>query len=216
MGPWDIHQGQFHYQRGGSLWQGIVPLGLRKPFIDGFLRFDCYRSIFYHKDQELLQNRDGIKDAFLDSFPKFPRFDDKILRMYPHLILGKIRRRYNQMLIDINYLGLRNFRGIVWSPGVWNDVLPIVRCIDYRNCTGTQRAYFLYRLALQGYPKLAFFEQLSPEKLSDTMMEEFEQLVTSNPEGLEAWATDKSHYNNLQRHFTLWSSNSQEQDGDTL
>ncbi|KAF5978740.1 hypothetical protein FBULB1_6057 [Fusarium bulbicola] len=216
MGPWDIHQGQFHYQTGGLLWQDIAPLGLRKAFSDGFLRFDCYRSIFYHKDQELLQKRAGLKDAFLDSLPKFPRFDDMILRMYPHLILDKIRRRYNQLSMDINYLGLRNSRGIVWSPGVWNEVLPMVRNIDYRNCTGTQRAHFLYCLALQGYQKLAFFEQLSPEKLSDTMVEEFEQLVVSNPEDVEAWATDKSHCNNLQRHFTLWSSNNQERDGDTL
>ncbi|KAF5566043.1 hypothetical protein FPHYL_3956 [Fusarium phyllophilum] len=76
--------------------------------------------------------------------------------------------------------------------------------VDYRNRTWEQHQYFVYRLSLQGYPKLSFLEQLSPETLLSTIVEDFEELVVSNPEDCEAWAADKGHYRNLQRHFALW------------
>ncbi|KAF4501919.1 hypothetical protein FAGAP_1893 [Fusarium agapanthi] len=219
MGPWDLDPVESQHWSSGSLWPDKAPLSLRAAFSDGFLRFDCYRNVFHHKDRDLFQERAGMKDVFLNSFPKFPKFDDKILRMYPYMILGKIRHRYGEIMGDmwrIDPSVTSYYQGIIWSKGVWKKVLETMGNIDYRNRTGEQHEYFLYRLVPQGYPKLAFFEKLSPETLLSTVTKEFQELVVSNLEDCEAWVADHGHYNSLLRYFTLWSNKRQEQDGGTL
>ncbi|CZR46104.1 uncharacterized protein FPRO_11551 [Fusarium proliferatum ET1] len=194
---------EFRYRSPGSLWPDKAPLGIRKAFSDGFLRFDCYRNIFHHKGQDLFKERAGIKDAFLNTFPEFPKFDDKILRWYPYMILGRLSRRYGKVISRVKST-TRGSRGIAWPKGAWKEVLAAMTKIDFRNRSAMQGAYFKHRLVLQGYPKLAFLEQLSDETLLSTVEEEFEELVVSNLTACEAWAADKSHCNNLNRHFTLW------------
>ncbi|KAF5566042.1 hypothetical protein FPHYL_3955 [Fusarium phyllophilum] len=117
MGPWYSHLVPFQHRSPGSLWPDKAPLGIRTAFSDGFLRFDCYRNLFHHEDRELFQERAGIKDDFLKSFPKFPRFDDKILQMYPFMILGKIHDRYNEIMagVDMDDRVTSHSRNIVWS-----------------------------------------------------------------------------------------------------
>ncbi|KAF5245993.1 hypothetical protein FANTH_7083 [Fusarium anthophilum] len=218
MGPWDDLLVEFQHRSPGSLWPDMAPLGLRTAFSDGFLRFDCYRSLFHHKDRELFQKRAGIKDAFLNSFPEFPKFDDEILRMYPYMILGKIRHRYGEIMLELDRKDpdRRLAQGVVWPKGAWKKVLATTGIINYLNRTREQDDYFVFRLTLQGYPKLSFFEQLSPETLLSTMEEEFEELVVSNLEDCEAWTAHKGlHYHNLVRYFTLWSNKRQEQDSGT-
>ncbi|KAF5578497.1 hypothetical protein FPCIR_11538 [Fusarium pseudocircinatum] len=205
------------YQSPDSLWPAKAPLGLRAAFTDGFLRFDCYRSIFHYKGQGLFQERACIKDDFLNSFPPFPNFDDKILRMYPYMILGKIRPRYHKIMKELDSRHPRFGRGVVWPKGAWKKYLATTDIINYRNRTTDQHDYFVHRLLLQGYPKLMFFEQLSPETLWKTMNEEFEELVVSNLEDCQAWTAYKGfHYYNLHRHFILWGYKRQERDNSAL
>ncbi|CVK96767.1 uncharacterized protein FMAN_11096 [Fusarium mangiferae] len=202
-GPLEDEEAEFQYRSPGSIWPDKAPLGIRRAFSDGFLRFDCYRNIFHRNGQDLFMERAGIKDTFLNSFPEFPKFDDKILWRYPYMILGRLRHRYEDLMTDVEWT-IRGSRKIVWSKGAWKDVLAAMARIDFRNRTRIEHGYFVHRLMLQGYPKLAFWEQLSHETLVSTVEEEFEELVLSNLEAPGAWAADKSHYNNLQRHFTLW------------
>ncbi|KAG5785372.1 hypothetical protein H9Q73_000953 [Fusarium xylarioides] len=217
MGPWESYQVESQHRSPGSLWPDKAPLGLRAAFSDGFLRFDCYRNIFHHKDQGLFQERVGIKDVFLNSFPRFPKFDDKILYMYPYMILGKISHRYLRTIMELDRKDPRLARGVVCPKGAWKKVLATTGIINLRNRTEEQREYFMHRLLLQGYPKLSFFEQLSPDMLLSTMEEEFQRLVASNLADCEAWTAHKGlHYHNLLRHFTLWSNKEQEQDGGAL
>lgn len=199
----DEEEAEFRYRSPGSLWPDKAPLGIRRAFSDGFLRFDCYRNIFHYKDQELFKKRPGIKDAFLDSFPEFPKFDDDILRMYPYMILGKLRHRFCDLMMHVEWT-IRDSEKIVWSKGAWKEVLAAKARIDFRNRTRTEKEYFEHRLVFQGYPKLASWLQLSHETLVSTVQEEFLELVVSNLQAPEAWAADKSHRNNLYRHFTLW------------
>jgi hypothetical protein len=230
MGPWEFYQVESQHRSPGSLWPDMAPLGLRAAFSDGFLRFDCYRSIFHHKNQGLFQERlgitdvfsnlwnvlnhkdqgvfkerAGIKDAFLNSFLPFPKFDHKILWMYPYMILGKIVHRYREIMLKLDSRDPRLARGVVWPKGAWKEYLAKTTIINYRNRTRDQENYFVHRLLLQGYPKLVLFEQLSPETLLSTMEKEFEELVVSNLEDCEAWIACKGiHYHNLHLHFTLW------------
>ncbi|KAF5588157.1 hypothetical protein FPANT_6689 [Fusarium pseudoanthophilum] len=230
MGPWLWYQVEYQHRSPGSLWPDMAPLGLRAAFSDGFLRFDCYRSIFHHKDQVLFQERlgitdvfsnlcdvlnhkdqglfqerPGIKDAFLNSFPPFPKFDDKIQRMYPYMILGKIDHRYGEIMLELDRRYHRRTKGVVWPKGAWKEYLAETARIDFRNRTQDQELYFVHRLSMQGYPKLMFFEQLSPETRLKTMEEEFEKLVLSNLSDCQAWTTCKGlHYHNLHRHLTLF------------
>ncbi|KAF5716289.1 hypothetical protein FMUND_6438 [Fusarium mundagurra] len=233
---------EFQHRSPGSLWPDEAPLGLRAAFSDGFLRFDCYRSIFHHKDQGLFQERvgitdvfsnlwdvlnhkdqgvfqerAGIKDAFLNSFPPFPKFDDKVLWMYPYMILGKICDRYYKIMRELDSRYPRRARGVVWPKGAWKEYVATTAIINYRNRTPDQERYFVHRLLLQGYPKLMFFEQLSPDTLLKTMEEEFEELVVSNLWDCEAWTAYKGlHYHNLHRHFTLWGYKRQGRDSGAL
>ncbi|KAF5977922.1 hypothetical protein FCOIX_6254 [Fusarium coicis] len=222
---------KFQYRNPDSLWPAKAPLGLRAAFSDGFLRFDCYRSIFHHKDQGLFQEQFGItdifsnlwdilhhkdqglfqerasiKDAFLISFPPFPKFDDKILWMYPYMILGKIRDRYYGIMRELDSRYPRRLaKGVVWPKGAWKEYLAETPMSNFRNRTPDQHRYFVHRLLMQDYPKVMFFEQLSPETLLKTMEEEFEELVVSNRRGYEAWAAyRKLYYVKFYRHFTLW------------
>ncbi|KAF5641061.1 uncharacterized protein FTJAE_4243 [Fusarium tjaetaba] len=230
MGPWEWYQLESQHRSPGSLWPDKAPLGLRAAFSDGFLRFDCYRSIFHHKnqslfqeqvamtdvfsnfwdilhhkDQGLFQERACIKDAFLNSFPPFPKFDDEILRMYPYTILGKIDHRYGEIMLELDRRYHRRTKGVVWPKGAWKEYLAETAMINFRNRTPDQEHYFVHRLLMQGYPKLMFFEQLSPESQLKTLEEEFEELVVSNLRRYEAWAAYKRlYYHNFYRHFTLW------------
>ncbi|PNP81487.1 hypothetical protein FNYG_05162 [Fusarium nygamai] len=127
--------------------------------------------------------------------------------MYPYMILGKIRHRYYKIMLELDRKDPRLARGVVWPKGAWKKVLATTGIINFRNRTREQHEYFVDRLLLQGYPKLSFFEQLSPETLLSTMEKEFEELVVSNLWDCEAWTAYKGlHYHNLQRHFTLWSN----------
>ncbi|RBR14172.1 hypothetical protein FVER53590_03541 [Fusarium verticillioides] len=228
-------EAKFQYRSPDSLWPAKAPLGLRAAFSDGFLRFDCYRSIFYHKDQGLFQEqvtmtdvfwnfwdilhhkyqglfqkRASIKDAFLNSFPPFPKFDDEILRMYPYMILGKIHDRYSDIMSELDSRYPRRTKGVVWPKGAWKEYLAETAMINFRNRSPNQDHYFVHRLLMQGYPKLVFFEQLSPETLLKTMEEEFEELVVSNLRRCEAWAAYKRlYYHKFYRHFTLWGYKTQ-------
>ncbi|KAF5639234.1 hypothetical protein F52700_4086 [Fusarium sp. NRRL 52700] len=199
--PWEAQQGELlipflncRRMSGDTLWLNHTPLAIRTALSDGFLRFDCYRSIFYHKGQDLFQERARIKDTFLDSFPKLPTFDYSIRWTHPHNILSKIRLRYERLLRNINDPFPPIFPAFVSSTGARNEVLPTMLSIDYTNRTGIQHDYFLHRLVLQGYPKLVFFENLSHESRLSTMMDEFQELVVSNPEDVEAWAALTGFY----------------------
>ncbi|KAF4944998.1 hypothetical protein FGADI_12257 [Fusarium gaditjirri] len=171
-------------------WPRENPWIIKTTFTEGFLRFDCYRNLFYHGRHYLFQDRARIKDAFLNSFPKFPSFD-KDVRRHTYMIQGNILSMYDAMSREAHRSKFQ-FKFRIDRP---NEISPNT-IAAFQKRTQRQHDYFLYRLSLQGYPRLEFLWHLSPETLFDTMMEEFQELVLSKLEDCETWE-DESHYRNL-------------------
>ncbi|KAM0548041.1 hypothetical protein ACHAPJ_010099 [Fusarium lateritium] len=148
-----------------------APREARHAFIDSFLRFDCFRNIFYHSRSYMLTDMKGEREMFLKPFSpvvynmSFPRYDIPrfIHGFHKNIISGALDAR-------LETISSERDRETVCPQG-----------FRFPHRMLARKTYYLYNLYIQGFPLLLYLKKLPHQALQEYTVREFCETVRSMP-----------------------------------